>query len=137
MEPIQATECGVAGFERVYETGHVYRAEPHASSRHLTEYYSLDFEIGFIDGPEDVIQMERELLTYMFERLNREYAHLLKQHQLEPLPSMLRVPMWEFSACLERLQERYGRTDLTDDLDPEAERQLCGLVEEETLGLAN
>jgi len=35
-------EHGVAAFERVFETGHVYRAEPHASSRHLTEYYSLD-----------------------------------------------------------------------------------------------
>src|SRR5262249_25129414 len=64
-------EHGVAGFERVFETGHVYRAEPHASSRHLTEYYSLDFEMGFIDGPEDVIQTERELLTYIFEQLNR------------------------------------------------------------------
>jgi nondiscriminating aspartyl-tRNA synthetase len=49
-------EHGVAGLERVYETAHVYRAEPHASSRHLTEYYSLDVEFGFIDGPEDVIQ---------------------------------------------------------------------------------
>ena len=64
-------EHGVAGFERVYETGHVYRAEPHASSRHLTEYYSLDVEFGFIDGPEDVIQLERELLTDMFEKLNK------------------------------------------------------------------
>ena len=125
-------EQGVAGFERVYETGHVYRAEPHASSRHLTEYYSLDFEVGFIDGPEDVIQMERELLTYMFERLNRECAPILTQRRLDQLPSMLRVPIWEFGACLERLQERYGRTDLTDDLDPEAERQLCRLVEQET-----
>src|SRR5207302_2240596 len=86
-------EHDVAGFERVYETGHVYRAEPHASSRHLTEYYSLDFEVGFIDGPEDVIQMERELLTYMFARLNREYAPILTQRQLEPLPSMLCVPI--------------------------------------------
>ncbi len=42
-------EHGVAAFERVFETGHVYRAEPHASSRHLTEYYSLDLEFGFID----------------------------------------------------------------------------------------
>ena len=41
----------MAGFERVFETGHVYRAEPHATSRHLTEYYSLDLEMGFIDGP--------------------------------------------------------------------------------------
>src|SRR5215475_7484294 len=101
-------EHGVAGFERVYETGHVYRAEPHASSRHLTEYYSLDFEVGFIDGPEDVIQMERELLTYMFDRLNCECAHILKQRQLDPLPSMLHVPIWDFSACLELLKENFG-----------------------------
>jgi nondiscriminating aspartyl-tRNA synthetase len=55
-------EHGVAGLDRVFETGHVYRAEPHATSRHLTEYYSLDLEMGFIDGPEDVIELVRELL---------------------------------------------------------------------------
>ena len=125
-------EHGVAGFERVYETGHVYRAEPHASSRHLTEYYSLDFEVGFIDGPEDVIQIERELLTYIFERLNKEYGHILERHREHPLPSMLEVPIWEFGRCLELLKENFGRTDLTDDLDPEGERQLCALVENET-----
>jgi nondiscriminating aspartyl-tRNA synthetase len=62
-------EHAVAGFERVFETGHVYRAEPHATSRHLTEYYSLDVEFGFIEGPEEIIQLERELLTFIFERL--------------------------------------------------------------------
>ncbi len=125
-------EHGVAGFERVYETGHVYRAEPHASSRHLTEYYSLDFEVGFIDGPEDVIQIERELLTYIFDRLNQEYAHILARYRENPLPSMLEVSIWEFDRCLEILKENFGRTDLTDDLDPEGERQLCSLVEKET-----
>src|SRR5262245_35413199 len=125
-------EHGVAGFERVYEKGHVYRAEPHASSRHLTEYYSLDFEVGFIDGPEDVIQIERELLTYIFDRLNKEYEHILGRYRERPLPSMLGVPIWEFSRCLELLKENFGRTDLTDDLDPEGERQLCALVEKET-----
>ena len=124
-------EHGVAGFERVYETGHVYRAEPHASSRHLTEYYSLDFEAGFIDGPEDVIQIERELLTYIFDRLNKEYEHILGRYREHPLPSMLGVPIWEFGRCLELLKENFGRTDLTDDLDPEGERQLCALVEKE------
>src|SRR5262245_27174465 len=48
-------EHGVAGFERVYEKGHVYRAEHQARRRTLYTYYSLDFEMGFIDGPEDVI----------------------------------------------------------------------------------
>jgi nondiscriminating aspartyl-tRNA synthetase len=112
-------EHGVAGFERVFETGHVYRAEPHATSRHLTEYYSLDLEMGFIDGPEDVIQLERELLTYVFEKLNLEFG--------TTLPSMLQAPIWTFSECLERL----ARNDLVDDLDPEAERELCRLAEAE------
>jgi nondiscriminating aspartyl-tRNA synthetase len=125
-------EHGVAGFERVYETGHVYRAEPHASSRHLTEYYSLDFEVGFIDGPQDVIQIERELLTYIFDRLNKEYGHILERYREHSLPSMLKVPIWEFESCLELLKENFGRTELTDDLDPEGERQLCSLAEKET-----
>jgi nondiscriminating aspartyl-tRNA synthetase len=110
-------EHGVAGFERVFETGHVYRAEPHATSRHLTEYYSLDLEMGFIDGPEEVIQLERELLTYMFEKLNASHG--------TALPSMLHAPIWTFEECIERLERR----DLLDDLDPEAERQLCRLAE--------
>ena len=125
-------EHGVAGFERVYETGHVYRAEPHATSRHLTEYYSLDFEVGFIDGPENIIQIERELLTYMFNRLMSSHGEILRRHGIQSLPSMLDVPTWEFSRCLELLKEHFGRTDLTDDLDPEGERQLCALAEKET-----
>lgn len=112
-------EHGVAGLERVFETGHVYRAEPHATSRHLTEYYSLDLEMGFIDGPEDVIQLERGLLTYVFEKLNSQYG--------TALPPMLDVPIWTFEECIERLK----RSDLVDDLDPEAERQLCRLAESE------
>ena len=125
-------EHGVAGFERVYETGHVYRAEPHASSRHLTEYYSLDVEFGFIDGPEDVIQLERELLTDIFQDLNREWAPVLGRYRQDPLPSMLDVPCWEFEACLEMLRADFGRADLRDDLDPEAERQLCERARRET-----
>ena len=125
-------EHGVAGFERVFETGHVYRAEPHASSRHLTEYYSLDVEFGFIDGPEDVIQLERELLTAVFHSVTEECGDILKGYRDEPLPSMLGVPCWEFSTCLELLQEKFGRTDLTDDLDPEGERQLCQLAQAQT-----
>ena len=125
-------EHGVAGFERVYETGHVYRAEPHASSRHLTEYYSLDVEFGFIDGPEDVIQLERELLTDIFQDLNREWAPVLGRYRPDALPSMLDVPCWEFEACLEMLRAEFGRADLSDDLDPEAERQLCERARRET-----
>ena len=125
-------EHGVAGFERVYETGHVYRAEPHASSRHLTEYYSLDFEVGFIDGPEDVIQIERELLTYIFARLEENYGDTLRQYREAKLPSLLDTPIWEFQDVLAKLKTSFDRDDLIDDLDPEGERQICALAEKET-----
>ena len=125
-------EHGVAAFERVFETGHVYRAEPHASSRHLTEYYSLDLEFGFIDGPEDVIELERQLLTFIFEKLNHNYGDTLRQYRSAPLPSMRNVPVWDFHECLERLALAHGTSHLKDDLDPEAERQLCALACAET-----
>jgi nondiscriminating aspartyl-tRNA synthetase len=125
-------EHGVAGLERVFETGHVYRAEPHKSSRHLTEYYSLDLELGFIESPEEVMQLERELLNFIFEQLNQNYSDVLKIYREKPLPQMLNAPVWEFEECLQRLNQHFGRTDLVDDLDPEAERQLCQLAELET-----
>jgi nondiscriminating aspartyl-tRNA synthetase len=125
-------EHGVAGLERVYENGHVYRAEPHATSRHLTEYYSLDLEAGFIDGPEEIMQLERELLTHIFGKLNENFWDVLKGYRPKPLPSMLDVPCWEFARCLELLKENFGRDNLTDDLDPMAERQLCVQAEKQT-----
>src|SRR5688572_24843585 len=114
-------EHGVAGLDRVFETGHVYRAEPHATSRHLTEYYSLDLEMGFIDGPEDVLQLGRHILTYIFEKLNSSHSTILRKYRDEPLPDMRRAPIWIFAECLERLRVEFGRNDLVDDLDPEAE----------------
>lgn len=123
-------EHGVAGLERVFETGHVYRAEPHASSRHLCEYYSLDFEMGFIESVRDVIELEREILDEMFTGIRERFAGALAQ--FDPyLPSLARAPVWEFAECLDRLRAAHGRSDLTDDLDPAAERQLCALAEKE------
>lgn len=124
-------EQSVAGLERVFETGHVYRAEPHATSRHLTEYYSLDVEFGFIQGPEEVIELERGLLNFMFAKLNEEYKATLEAFGQGPLPSLEKAPVWEFAECLERLKTAYGRTDLYDDLDGKAEQQLCALAEKE------
>jgi nondiscriminating aspartyl-tRNA synthetase len=125
-------EHGVAAFERVFETGHVYRAEPHASSRHLTEYYSLDLEFGFIDGPDEVIELEKQLLTHIFAELDRNHSDVLRRYRSTPLPSMRDVPVWDFEECLERLARMHGTSHLSDDLDPEAERQLCALAACET-----
>ena len=123
-------EHGVVGLERVFETAHVYRAEPHASSRHLTEYYSLDFEMGFIEGVEEVIEMERQILTEVFGEVKELFGTQLEQFDAY-LPSMQDVPIWTFDDSLVRLDREYARRDLVDDLDPLAERQLCALAERE------
>lgn len=124
-------EHGVAGLERVFETAHVYRAEPHASSRHLTEYYSLDLEMGFIDGPEDVINLEKNLLSYVFNQINSNFGDVLKKFDQPLLPDMQLTPIWSFNECLDKLKSKFSRTDLVDDLDPSGERQLCEIAKEE------
>jgi nondiscriminating aspartyl-tRNA synthetase len=57
----------VGAFERVYETGHVFRAEPHATGRHLAEYTSLDAELGFIRDHFDVMAIARDAIAGMME----------------------------------------------------------------------
>ena len=55
----------VGVFERVYETGPVFRAEPHDTARHLAEYTSLDAELGFISDHRDVLAVLRHALAGM------------------------------------------------------------------------
>jgi nondiscriminating aspartyl-tRNA synthetase len=57
----------VGVFERVYEVGPVFRAEPHETARHLAEYVSLDAELGFIRDHRDVIDLVREVVFAMIE----------------------------------------------------------------------
>ncbi len=94
----------------------------------MTEYYSLDLKMGFIDGPEEVMDLERHLLSEMFEGLNKIYGESIRVRSGEYLPDMLKTPTWEFSECLERLYKAFGCKDLAEDLDPQAERQLCDLA---------
>ena len=65
----------VGAFERVFCIGDVFRAEKHATSRHLLEYTSIDFEMGFIDSYIDVMDMLEGLIRHTIEYLNQNQAH--------------------------------------------------------------
>ena len=58
-----------SGLERVFEVGPVFRAEHHDTVRHLNEYISMDFEMGFISDEQDIIDMQEGLLRNMFGEL--------------------------------------------------------------------
>ncbi len=64
----------VGVFERVYETGPVFRAEPHETSRHLAEYVSLDAELGFVGDHFDVMRVVREAVAGMVEATEADVA---------------------------------------------------------------
>jgi nondiscriminating aspartyl-tRNA synthetase len=67
-----------AGYERVFEVAHVYRAEQHNTNRHLNEYISMDFEMGFIENEEDIMNMEEKLLRHIIDKVEKEGQEYLE-----------------------------------------------------------
>ena len=115
----------VGVFDRVFETAPVFRAEKHNTKRHLNEYTSLDFEMGYIDGFEDIMAMETGYLQYAMKLLQKEYAKELKILGVE-LPDVSRIPAVRFHDIKEIVSEKYGHKMRNPfDLEPE-EEQLIG-----------
>ena len=122
----------IAGFERVFEIGSVFRAEAHSTSRHLNEYVSLDFEMAFIKDEFELMKMETVLLQYIINTLKvSEYAELEKLDITIPeVPSV--IPHMKLSEAIKILKSEYGKTELDGDLDPEGEKLISEHVFKET-----
>lgn len=113
-----------AGFERVFEVGHVYRAEEHNTVRHLNEYVSLDLEMGFINDEKDIMELEERLLIYMLNSVQEQCKEELEILEAK-IPEIKNIPFMRLSEAIEILKDYYGRNDLSSDLDPEGEKQIC------------
>lgn len=111
----------VGVFDRVFETAPVFRAEKHNTTRHLNEYTSLDFEMGYIEGFYDIMEMETELLRYVFRLLKEEYHKELSLLEVT-LPDICRVPSVRFDEAKQMAAEKYSRKIRNPyDLEPEEE----------------
>ena len=111
----------VGVFDRVFETAPVFRAEKHNTKRHLNEYTSLDFEMGYIDSFEDIMAMETGYLQYMMELLERDYAKELKMLDVV-LPKTDHIPTVRFDTAKELVAQKYNRKIKNPyDLEPEEE----------------
>ena len=121
----------VGVFDRVFETAPVFRAEKHNTKRHLNEYTSLDFEMGYIDGFEDIMAMETGFLQYAVELLKKDYAHELSILKVE-LPKVDKIPAVRFDKAKEMVAEKYNRTIRNPyDLEPEEEHLIGELFKED------
>ena len=98
----------VGVFDRVFETGPVFRAEKHNTKRHLNEYTSLDFEMGYIDSFEDIMAMETGFLQYTMELLKKDYAKELKILDVT-LPDVSKIPAIRFDEAKQKVSEKYDR----------------------------
>ena len=90
----------VGVFERVYETGPVFRAEPHDTARHLAEYVSLDAELGFISDHRDVLAVLRHALAGMTAALQGEAAPAVDLLRIAIPEVPAEIPVIHFSEAL-------------------------------------
>src|SRR6478672_77269 len=110
----------VGVFERVYEIGPVFRAEPHDTVRHLAEYVSLDAELGFVEDHRDVLRVLRDVLAGMVTAVH-EHASAAVELTGARVPTVPEeIPVLHFRDALALV----GAPADEPDLAPEHERAL-------------
>ena len=121
----------VGVFDRVFETAPVFRAEKHNTKRHLNEYTSLDFEMGYIDSFEDIMAMETGVLQHIVKVLKEQYSRELAILNVE-LPRTDEIPMVRFDEAKRLVSEKYDRPIRNPyDLEPEEEVLISRYFKEE------
>ena len=111
----------VGVYDRVFEAAPVFRAEKHNTTRHLNEYTSLDFEMGYIDSFRDVMDMETGMLQYVMKLLEQDYKKELDMLGVT-LPEVGRIPAVRFDQAKELVSRKYDRKIRNPyDLEPEEE----------------
>jgi nondiscriminating aspartyl-tRNA synthetase len=122
----------VGVFERVYEIGHSYRAEPSATTRHLTELTMLDIEMGFVESHQDVMDMVAGMTKHALKTVYESHADDLKSLNAPELKLTDDVPKFTIAEIHEMYTKATG-TDTTNekDLIPDEERWIADYARKE------
>lgn len=122
----------VGVYERVFEIAPVFRAEKHDTSRHLNEYTSVDFEMGYISSIEELMQMETAMLCSTMENLEatcRKELSLLGV-ELSKCQEIPAVPFGEVKKIASRIRRK--PVEEPEDLEPEEEKVFSEWIRKET-----
>lgn len=118
-----------AGFERVFEIGHAYRAELHNTWRHLNEYVSLDVEMGFIKDEYELMDLEEGFINYLYKHLNKTCQKELEMYKIE-LPDKVKIPRIRLDEAHKILLEKYNKKSPIGNIDAEGEVLISKYVKE-------
>jgi len=116
----------VGAFERVYEIAPVFRAEPSATTRHMSEIMMLDVEMGFVDSLDEVLDLVGDMTLYAIRKVYEKQADELKSLNAPDLVLADKVP----KMTVAKIHELYSQANGTDttkekDLIPDEERWIC------------
>jgi aspartyl-tRNA synthetase len=115
-----------AGLGKVFEIGPVFRADPSFTSRHATEFVSVDMEMSWIESHEDIMQFQEQLLVRAITAVKAKYGEeIQKLYGIDiqiPATTFPRIPLAEAHKIVEARGYKVPRMD--GDLDPEGERQI-------------
>jgi nondiscriminating aspartyl-tRNA synthetase len=122
-----------AGLGKIFEIGSVFRADPSFTSRHATEFVSVDMEMSWIDSHQDVMAFQEQLLSRAIAKVKEKFgAEIEKLYGIDikvPTVPFPRIPLAEAHQIIEKRGYKVPRQD--GDLDPEGERQIAAYVAEE------
>jgi nondiscriminating aspartyl-tRNA synthetase len=122
-----------AGFGRVFEIGPVFRANPSFTSRHDTEFTSVDVEISWIDSHEDVMSFEERWLAHVLARVKETHGEQIEAtFGTEVVVPVVPFPRVTLAEAKEMLRENgHDAPGAEHDLDPPSERALSALIKEQ------
>ena len=123
----------MSAFERCFSVNKIFRAEPSATTRHLTEIVSLDAEMAFIDSWTDVRDMEEKTIRHILEQIKAKNVEQLKTLGIE-LPVMTeKTPTLSLREAQQKIFETYKRDNRGDkDLSSQDEVEICEIIKKET-----
>ena len=122
----------VGVFERVFEIGPVFRAEPHFTTRHVNEYISLDAEMGFIENYKDVTAMLSKVIKGMIEIINKDGNTYLEAWGAKKVEVPDEIPHIKLAEAKKKIKEKYSYdVPKNTDIDPEGERMISRFAKEE------
>ncbi len=119
-------------FERVFSVNQIFRAEPSATTRHLTEATSLDAEFNFLESWQDVLDLQEEVVRKIFAEVSEKCQKELDLFEAT-IPMMSdKFPVLKLREAQEIIFKRTGRDCRNEkDLSPEDEREICAWAKEE------
>ena len=122
----------VGAFERVFEIAPAFRAEPSATTRHMSEVYMLDIEMGFVKDHEEVLDMVGDMTIHALREVYKHHADDLKSLNAPELVLTDKVPKLTVAEIHEKYTKATGKdTTKEKDLIPDEEKWICDYAKKE------